>query len=129
MKVMAKNQCDGCNNNLELRDRIHYKNGHPVIGCTKELYNTDFNCPQCGNITYDSNKCDECQVKNVKSEETVLVSSDDMVSILEVARLALLATPATIADKMDISDERLATIKNKINKILDTIPYNFSLTF
>jgi hypothetical protein len=82
----------------------------------------DFNCEQCGNISYDSDKCNECQEKKINSEEKVLVSELDMVSILEVARLACASIPDTIVDEMDISDERFIEIRNKVQEMLDFIP-------
>jgi hypothetical protein len=64
----------------------------------------------------------ECQDKNIKSDNKVLVSELDMVSILEVARLACASIPDTIVDEMDISDERFTEIRNKVQEMLDFIP-------
>jgi hypothetical protein len=34
----AKNQCDGCNQKLLLRDGIHWRGEKPWIGCTASRY-------------------------------------------------------------------------------------------
>jgi hypothetical protein len=35
---MAENQCDGCRSGMPLIKGVHWENGHPAIGCTKDLY-------------------------------------------------------------------------------------------
>ena len=46
-------------------------------------------------------------------------NSSDQVSILEIARLGIAMVGDEIADEMDISDEELVRLRDKIQKVME----------